>query len=133
MPTRDVQAILKLRVPVIVRLAHRQMPLNEVMNLGPGALVELPKPHDEPLDLMVNNKLVGHGTAVKVGEHFGLKVSVVGDATERIRALGPIGQQVVDDHTDASGQEAEEASEQADPAEHPAGDEAQSNDDSPAQ
>jgi len=97
MSSRDVKQILKLRVPVIVRLAHRQMSLREVMNLGPGALVELPKPHEEPLELMVNNKLIGCGAAVKVGERFGLKVAAVGDAEERIRALGPIDNSALED------------------------------------
>ncbi len=118
MSVRDVKAILKLRVPVIVRLAHRQMKLSEVMNLGPGALVELPKPHDEPLELMVNNKLIGHGAAVKVGERFGIKVAAVGDAEDRIRALGPVGQQLGgggdadDGDVEAEAGQADEAGEQ---------------------
>jgi flagellar motor switch protein FliN/FliY len=86
---KDVQSILQLRVPVIVRIAQRQMSLSQVMDLAPGAMLELPRPADEPLDLMVNNKLVGRGEAVKVGENFGLKVNLIGDADERIRALGP--------------------------------------------
>ena len=89
MSSKDVNSILKLEVPVIVRLAHRKMKLSEVLNLQPGSMVDLPKLSDESLDLMVNNKLVGHGSAVKVGENFGLKITVVGDAAERIKALGP--------------------------------------------
>jgi flagellar motor switch protein FliN/FliY len=85
----DVQSILKLRVPVIVRIADRQLSLGEVVHLAPGSLVELPRSADQPLDLMVNNKLIGRGTAVKVGEKFGLKVQMIGDAAERIRAMGP--------------------------------------------
>ncbi len=86
---KDVQSILKLRLPVIVRIGDRRMSLGEVMDLAPGAMLELPRPADEPLDLMVNNKLIGRGSAVKVGENFGLKVQMIGDAAERIRALGP--------------------------------------------
>jgi len=86
---QDVQSILQLRVPVIVRIAQRQMSLAEVMDLSPGAMLELPRPADEPLDLMVNNKLIGRGEAVKVGENFGLKVKLIGGTDERIRALGP--------------------------------------------
>jgi len=89
MPTKDVHAILKLEVPVIVRLGHRKMKLSEVLNLQPGSMLDLPKLADDTLDLMVNNKLIGQGNAVKVGENFGLKVAAVGDAAERIRALGP--------------------------------------------
>ncbi len=84
---RDLHAILKLRVPVIVRLGERRMALDDVLALGPGAIVELPKPADQPLDLMVNNKAIGKGVAVKVGENFGLRVASIGDAQSRVAAL----------------------------------------------
>jgi flagellar motor switch protein FliN/FliY len=85
----DVQSILKLRVPVIVQLGQRSMTLREVMNLSPGSLIELPRDVDESLDLLVNNKAIGDGEAVKVGENFGLKVKQVGEPSERVKAMGP--------------------------------------------
>lgn len=85
----DVQSILKLRVPVIVQLGERSMTLGEVMNLSPGSLLELSRAVDEPLDLLVNNKPIGEGEAVKVGENFGLKVKRVGEPAERVKAMGP--------------------------------------------
>ncbi len=78
----DIQSILKLRVPVIVRLGHRGLSTGEVLELGPGSILELPKSFDEPLDLMINNKMVGRGNAVKIGENFGLRITEVGDAEE---------------------------------------------------
>lgn len=89
MERTDVKAIMKLRVPVIVRLGSRKMSLREVMNFSPGSLIELPREVGQPLDLMVNNKIIGDGEAVKVGENFGLRVKQVGDAAVRVRALGP--------------------------------------------
>ena len=83
----ELQPILKLRVPVIVRLGHRTMPLDDVLALGPGAIIELPKNAEKPLDLMVNNKAIGHGEAVKVGENFGLRVLRIGDPEQRIQAM----------------------------------------------
>jgi len=83
----EIQRILKLKVPVIVRLGHRRMPVDDVLALGPGAIIELPQSPDDPLDLMVNNKLIGNGVAVKIGENFGLRVAEIGDQTERIQAL----------------------------------------------
>lgn len=84
-----MQAILKLRVPVIVRIADHHLSLGEVMELAPGVMIELPRLADQPLDLMVNNKKIGCGEAVKIGENFGLRVTAIGAAEDRIRALGP--------------------------------------------
>lgn len=84
----DLQALLRLEVPVIVRLGGREMAMNEVLALAPGAIIELPKNAEEPLDLLVNNKLIGRGAAVKIGENFGLRISQIGDVRERIEAMG---------------------------------------------
>ncbi len=84
----DLQTILNLSVPVIVQLGQRRMSLNDILSLGPGAIVELNRNAEDELDLMVNNKSVGLGTAVKVGENFGLRVASIGSAQERIAALG---------------------------------------------
>ena len=64
------------------------MKLGDVLGLQPGAIVELPKKSDEELTLVVNNKAVATGTAVKVGENFGIKVSFIGNVKARIAALG---------------------------------------------
>ena len=84
----DLKSILNLEVPILVVLGSRRMRLQEVMGLASGAIIELPKSADEPLQLLVNNKEVGTGTAVKVGENFGLRVEGIGDLSERIGALG---------------------------------------------
>ncbi len=84
---RDVDCILKLEVPVIVRLGERRLKLREVLQLAPGAIIELPKSADEMLDLMVNNRPIGGGAAVKIGENFGIRIDWVGNAEDRISAL----------------------------------------------
>lgn len=84
----DIKAILQLEVPIIVQIAERDMTVQEVTSLVPGAIIELPKLSDEELDLMVNNVGIGAGTAVKVGENYGIKVTFIGDLKERIDALG---------------------------------------------
>jgi len=91
MPTA-LQTILTLEVPVIVQIAERVMTVAEVTSIAPGAIIELSKPADADLDILVNNKIVGTGTAVKVGENYGIRVTFVGDMTQRITAMGPGGQ-----------------------------------------
>lgn len=84
----DLQSILQIEVPVIVQIGSRSMTVDEVMSLGPGAIIEMPKHADDPLDVLVNNKAVGQGTAVKVGENFGVRITGLGDVAERIKAMG---------------------------------------------
>jgi flagellar motor switch protein FliN len=83
----DLAGVLRLEVPVIVRLGERSMDLGEVLGIVPGAIIELPKNVDAELDLLVNNKQVGTGVAVKVGENFGIRITYIGDVRERIEAM----------------------------------------------
>jgi len=78
---------MRLQVPVIVRLAGRKILLSEVMRLGVGAIVEFVKSSSEPLELMINNKVIGQGETVKVGENFGLRITRIGDPNVILQAL----------------------------------------------
>jgi flagellar motor switch protein FliN/FliY len=89
--SNELQRILHLEVPVIVKLAERKLSLAEVLRLGAGAIIEFSKNSEEPLELMINNKSIGFGDAVKVGENFGLKISQIGDVKQVIRSLGEPG------------------------------------------
>ena len=70
--------ILELEVPLIVQIASRTMPIREVIELEHGSIIEFPRSADEELEILVNNKPVGQGTAVKVGENFGIRISAIG-------------------------------------------------------
>jgi flagellar motor switch protein FliN len=82
-----LQRVLRLHVPVIVRLANRKILLSEVMRLGVGAIIEFVKSSSEPLELMINNKVIGHGETVKVGENFGLRITRIGDPKAIMKAV----------------------------------------------
>ncbi|MEM1166165.1 MAG: FliM/FliN family flagellar motor switch protein [Planctomycetota bacterium] len=96
--------ILNLEVPVIVRLAERDLPLSEVLAMVQGMIIELPKSAGDELELMINNKPIGTGTAVKVGENFGIRLSFLGDVRERIEALGNQAPKSDDDDVDFEGE-----------------------------
>jgi len=83
----EISAILRLEVPILVEIGARELPVDTVLNLAPGSIIELPKGIDEELEIKVNNKPIGLGRAVKVGENFGVRVSFVGDVRARIEAL----------------------------------------------
>ncbi len=83
----DLNTILKLEVPVIVHIGNRMMPMDDILALGPGAILELTKSADEELDVLINNKRVGTGTAVKVSENYGIRINQISTAQERVEAM----------------------------------------------
>jgi flagellar motor switch protein FliN/FliY len=85
---QELQRILRLTVPVIVKLAERKLSLSEVLRLGNGAIIEFFKSSEEPLELLINNKTIAVGETVKVGENFGLRITQVGDVRAVIRSMG---------------------------------------------
>jgi len=87
-PTKGLDRILRLEVPVVVKLAERKLLLSEVMRLGVGAIIEFVKSSNEPLELLINNKMIGVGETVKVGENFGLRITRIGDMKQVVQSLG---------------------------------------------
>lgn len=83
----DLTTILKLTVPLIVQVGTHRMPMDDVLALGPGAILELEKSSEEELELLVNNMPMGKGVAVKVGENFGIRITTIGSPRQRIKAL----------------------------------------------
>ena len=86
-PDADLGRLLSIQVPVIVKLAERKLPVAEVLRLGVGSIIEFVKGNDDPLHLMVNNKTIGVGEAVKVGENFGIRLRQIGDPRQILNAL----------------------------------------------
>lgn len=80
--------VLDVKVELSVELGRRRMRIADVLNLGPGSVVEFSKPADEPLDVYVNDQLVARGEAVVVGERYALRVTEVVSANDRLRRSG---------------------------------------------
>ena len=86
--SEEARRILRLKVPVIVKLAEKMLPLGDIIDLTPGSIVEFSRSADQSLELLVNDKVIGHGMAVKVGEKFGLRIDEILSVEETIRSLG---------------------------------------------
>lgn len=84
----DIDTILKLKVPLIVTVGSRRIPLETVLGFAPGSIVELNKSSDEPLEILINNKQVGTGEAIKVGENFGIRITRMRPPQQRVHAMG---------------------------------------------
>lgn len=85
---KNLTQLLSLEVPLVVRLAERHMTISEVLSLAPGSIVELSKGAEAELDLLCNDKQIGCGSAVKVNENFGIRLTYLGDVRARTEAAG---------------------------------------------
>ena len=77
-------------VPLIVKLAQRRMPLEQVLHLKPGSMMHFQKPIDAPAELLVNNKSIASGQVIQSNERYGIRLTHVGDPRERVRSLQPL-------------------------------------------
>ncbi|MBE7505078.1 MAG: FliM/FliN family flagellar motor switch protein [Planctomycetia bacterium] len=86
-PNRRVQRILGLKVVLNVRLAERSMLTSDILRIRPGTILDFERTVEDELDLMIGKAQIGSGVAVKVGEHFGLRVARIGNVRQRIELL----------------------------------------------
>jgi flagellar motor switch protein FliN len=84
---KDIDQLLRLELAVIAVLAEKRMKLGDVVRLDVGSVIELEKPAREPLELMVNDRRVGQGQAVRTGENFGIRVTSIAGARETLQKL----------------------------------------------
>jgi flagellar motor switch protein FliN/FliY len=85
---REMDFILDIPLEVSVELGRTKMLINDLLQLGQGSVIELSKLAGEPLEILVNRKLVARGEVVVVNEKFGVRLTDVISPMERIRQLG---------------------------------------------
>ena len=74
----DPMALLRdVEVELTLEIGRRRMKISEVVKLGPGRTVELEKMAGEPLELLVNGRLIGRGEAVVVGDRYGIRITEI--------------------------------------------------------
>lgn len=101
MSSPDLRRINQIEVPFVVVLGERPITLSDILGWIPGSIVELGKDAEEELDIRINNKAIGTGTAVKVGENFGVQVNYCGNPKDRIEAMGPEDEDAGDEDAEA--------------------------------
>lgn len=83
----DLDFLLDIPLEVAVMLGRTKMLINDLLQLGQGSVIELPKLVGEPLEVLVNNKLVARGEPVMVNEKFGIRLTDIISPMERIERL----------------------------------------------
>ena len=84
----DMGLILDLPLDVSVELGKVKIPVNELLQLGRGSILELTKPVGEPLDIYINNKLIAKGEVVILDDKFGIRVADIINPVDRVKSLG---------------------------------------------
>lgn len=86
-PMRDLDFLLDIPLEITVELGRKKMPIKDLLQLGQGSVIELEKVAGEPMEILVNNKLVAKGEVVVVNEKFGVRLTDIISPSERINQL----------------------------------------------
>jgi flagellar motor switch protein FliN/FliY len=84
---KAMDLLLDVELEASLRFGSREMSLNEVLDLGPGDVVELDRHVSEPVDLLVGDKIVARGEVVLVNGNFGFNVLEVAEAERRLESV----------------------------------------------
>ncbi|MCK8816519.1 flagellar motor switch phosphatase FliY [Natroniella sulfidigena] len=83
----DLSLIYDVPLELTVRLGKSKMSIKEILDLGPGSVIELDRLAGEAVDLLVNGKLIAKGEVVVIDENFGFRVTDIVSAEERLKKL----------------------------------------------
>jgi flagellar motor switch protein FliN/FliY len=82
-----LELLLDVELEASLRFGAREMPLGEILDLGPGDVIELDRHVADPVDLIVGDKIVARGEVVLVNGNFGLRVTEVAAPRKRLESV----------------------------------------------
>jgi len=84
----NFELLLDIPLELTVEIGRTRLAIRELLELGPGSVVELAKLAGEHLDVLINGKAIARGEAVLVNDRFGIRLTDVISPSERIAGLG---------------------------------------------
>lgn len=84
----NLDVILDIDLPLSVRFGQTEMTLNAITRLGPGSVIDLGRSPDDPVEVLVNGRLVARGEVVVVGGNYGVRILEVVSTADRVRSMG---------------------------------------------
>ena len=87
MDTGNLDLLLDIQLPVVVRMGQTEMQMGELLKLTPGSILELNRSADAPVELLVNGKLIAKGEVVVVDGNFAFRITEIDTRAARIRSL----------------------------------------------
>ena len=82
-----IDVILDIDLPVVVRFGQTQLPIRALSRLGPGSVIDLGRSPDDPVEVLVSNRVVARGEVVIVGGNYGVRILDVASQSERARSM----------------------------------------------
>ncbi len=83
----NLDFILDIPLKLTVELGRTKLLINDLLQLGQGSVIELDKLAGEPLEILVNDKLIARGEAVIVNEKFGVRITDILSPMDRVEKL----------------------------------------------
>ena len=73
--SKNLDVVLDVKVQLTVQLGSAELPMREIIELSPGAVIQLKQHAKDPVGLLVNGKLIAYGEVVVVEDNFGIKIT----------------------------------------------------------
>ncbi len=83
----NLAVLMDVQLPVSIRFGETEMVLEEIVKLGVGSVIELNSGIDQPVDLVVNNRILARGEVVTVDGYYGIRITEITNAVDRIKCL----------------------------------------------
>jgi len=84
---KNIALIMDVKLPIRVRIGKKRMLLKDVLNMDIGSVIELNQLANDPLDILVDNRVVAQGEVVIVDGNFGVQITSIGTKKERLNQL----------------------------------------------
>jgi len=86
-PERNIDFLLDISMKVSVELGRTRMDIRDILGLTTGSVVELDRQAGEPVDILINGRLVARGEVVVIDDRFGVRVTDIESPAQRVRTL----------------------------------------------
>jgi flagellar motor switch protein FliN/FliY len=83
----DLNLLLDIPLEITVELGRASIPIQELLDLGPGSAVTLSKLEGEPVDILANEKLIARGEVVLQNKKYGIRITEITSRMDRIKSL----------------------------------------------
>jgi flagellar motor switch protein FliN len=85
---KKLDLLYDLYLPVSIELGRTNMLIRDILDLKRGSIVEFEKMTSEPVDILINGKKMAEGEVVVIEKHFGIRITNLIEAADRVKGLG---------------------------------------------